>query len=164
MKMLKELIPYIVIVIVVVLIRTFLVTPVIVDGKSMDPTLKDNQVLLLKKYDKKISRFDIVVVKVDGKKLVKRIVGLPGDHIQFLDNVLYLNDTIVEEKYVSSITGDFDTDIFGGTSIPDEYYFVLGDNRSDSLDSRIIGYIHKKQILGTTDFSLFPFSRFGTIK
>ena len=63
MKIIKELIPYIIIVICAILIRTFVVTPVQVDGSSMYPTLEDNQVLILKKYDKSFERFDIVVIK-----------------------------------------------------------------------------------------------------
>ena len=63
MKIIKELIPYVVIIVTVVLIRTFIITPVQVDGLSMYPTLKDNEILLLKKYDKNYKRFDIVVLK-----------------------------------------------------------------------------------------------------
>ena len=141
MKVLKELIPYIIIVIV-----------------------KNNQLLLLKKYDKKISRFDIVVIKVNGNKLVKRVIGLPGEHIEYKDNKLYVNGTYVKEDFIDTTTKDFDTVIFGNNSIPDNYYFVLGDNRNNSVDSRIIGLINKNEIIGTTNFSIFPFTRFGIVK
>ena len=65
MKIIKEIIPYLVIIVIVLLIRTFIITPVQVDGSSMDPTLQDNQILLLKKYQKNYKRFDIVVIDDD---------------------------------------------------------------------------------------------------
>lgn len=164
MKKLKELLPYLIIVIAVVLIRTFIITPVIVDGKSMDPTLKNDQILILKKYDKTITRFEIVVLKKNGSKLVKRVIGLPGEHIEYKDNKLYVNGEFVEENFINTETKNFDTAIFGSETIPENYYFVLGDNRPNSADSRIIGLIHKNEIIGTTNFSLFPFTRFGIVK
>ena len=83
-KFIKELIPYIVIIIVVVLIRTYIITPVIVVGDSMVPTLKDNQILLLNKIDyrfNEIERYDIVVIKVGKSEIIKRVIGLPGENI-----------------------------------------------------------------------------------
>ena len=86
-KFLKELIPYIVIVIVVVLIRSFIATPVIVSGDSMVPTLKNKQLLLLNKINYKINdikRFDIVVINVDNKEIIKRVIGLPGENVRHI--------------------------------------------------------------------------------
>lgn len=163
MKILKEIIPYLVIVIVVLVIRSYIVTPVKVQGDSMVPTLKDKEVLLLKKYDKEYVRFDIVVFKTDDSKLVKRVIGLPGEHIKFVDNKLYINDKIVKDVVVEK-TEDFDLKSLGYNKIPKGYYFVLGDNRDNSTDSRLIGLISEKAILGTTSFSIFPFSSFGKIK
>lgn len=160
MKFLKELMPYIVIIVVVVLIRSYIITPVIVSGKSMMPTLEHRQVLLLKKYDKKISRFDIVVINHENEKLVKRVIGLPGDKIEYINNKLYINDKLEEDNYGFGYTDDFST----STKIPDGYYLVLGDNRTNSTDSRVIGLIKKSDILGTTNFSLFPFNKIGIIK
>ena len=83
-KFIKELIPYIVIILVVVLIRSYIITPVIVVGDSMVPTLKDNQILLLNKIDyrfNKIERYDIVVIKVGKSEIIKRVIGLPGENI-----------------------------------------------------------------------------------
>ena len=88
MKFIKELVPYIVIIVVVVLIRTFIVTPVQVDGESMYPTLLDNQILILKKYDHSYDRFDIVVFKYNNSKLVKRVIGLPGETVSYKNNIL----------------------------------------------------------------------------
>lgn len=164
MKFIKELVPYIVIIAVVVLIRTFIVTPVQVDGESMYPTLLDNQILILKKYDHSYDRFDIVVFKYNNSKLVKRIIGLPGETISYKNNILYINNKEIDNIKLDAYTYDFNLSELGFDKIPEGYYFVLGDNRTNSLDSRMIGLIPKDNILGVTNFSVFPFKRFGSIK
>lgn len=158
-KFIKELIPYVVIVIVVVLIRSFLVTPVIVSGDSMVPTLKNKQLLLLNKINYKlndIERFDIVVIKIDNKEIIKRVIGLPGENILYRSNTLYIDGHELENDY------DFDTEDFSLKTIcnceriPEDKYLVLGDNRAVSADSRIIGLIDKKDIEGNVNISLWP--------
>ena len=159
----KELIPYVIIIVVVVLIRMFIVTPVQVDGNSMYPTLKDNEILLLKKYDQKYKRFDIVVLNYNNSKLIKRIIGLPGEHIEYKDNKLYVNGKYVKERFKRNTeTSDFEID----KKIPKGYYFVMGDNRGNSLDSRDyrVGLVKKEDIVGVTIFRLYPFNKIGTIK
>ena len=160
-KFIKELIPYVIIIVVVVLIRSFIVTPVQVDGTSMYPTLKNNEVLLLKKYDKKYKRFDVVVLNYNNSKLIKRIIGLPGEHIEYKDNKLYVNGKYIKENFKRNTeTSDFEID----KKIPKDHYFVMGDNRDNSTDSRIIGFISKEDIEGVSDIALFPFDRFGSVK
>lgn len=165
MKYIKEIIPYVIIIIVVVLIRTFIITPVRVDGDSMHPTLLDGEILLLKKYDKKFERFDIVVFEYDSSKLVKRIIGLPGDKVEYKNNTLYINNEIIEEVFLDEDvkTSNFSLTQLELEQIPEDHYFVIGDNRNNSTDSRIIGPVHKKNILGTSDFALFPFKKFGKV-
>lgn len=160
MKLFKELLPYIMIVVVVVLIRAFIATPVRVDGASMNPTLEDGEILILKKYDRSLKRFDIVVLDYNGEKLVKRVIGLPGEKIAYKNNQLYVNGKRVKETFEHEDTDDFELE----EKIPDNYYFVMGDNRTNSTDSRMIGAIAKDQIQGTTNFSIFPFNKFGTVK
>lgn len=164
MKYIKSLIPYVIIVIVVVLIRTFFITPVSVDGNSMNPNLVNKQVVLLKKYDKNIKRFDIVVLNYNEDKLVKRVIGLPGEYVEYKESKLYINGKEVKEEMIEEETYDFKLELIGYEKIPEDYYFVVGDNRNDSKDSRIIGLVNKKDIVGTVSFSLFPFNRFGFIK
>lgn len=151
MKLIKELMPYIVIFISVILIRTFIITPVIVSGSSMDDTLKDGEILILKKYDKNYERFDIVVFDYNNSKLVKRVIGLPGETVKYEDGRLYINEEEVYDKF-ASITFDYELNF----TIPENYYFVLGDNRTNSTDSRLIGLISENDINGTTNFSLWP--------
>ena len=151
MKLIKELMPYIVIFISVILIRTFIITPVIVSGSSMDDTLKDGEILILKKYDKNYERFDIVVFDYNNSKLVKRVIGLSGETVKYEDGRLYINEEEVYDKF-ASITFDYELNF----TIPENYYFVLGDNRTNSTDSRLIGLISENDINGTTNFSLWP--------
>lgn len=166
MKIVKELIPYIIIVVVVVLFRTFIATPIRVDGPSMEDTLKNGDILLLNKLDKKIKRFDIVVIYKSDIRLIKRVIGLPGENIEYKDNELYINGELIEDVALIR-TGDFTLkELYGIDKIPDDYYFVLGDNRTVSKDSRYydIGLIKRSEIAGTTSFRFFPFNKIGKIK
>ena len=160
MNFIKTILPYAIIVAVVILIRTFVLTPVIVSGTSMDDTLKNGELLLLKKYDKNFERFDIVVFDYGDSKLVKRIIGLPGETLEYKDGILYINGKETEDPFASS-TKDFKLTDLNIDVIPEDYYLVMGDNRSNSSDSRIIGPISKDTINGTTSFSLWPF---GTVE
>ena len=163
-KILKELYPYVVIIIVVVLIRSFIITPVQVDGLSMKPTLDDNEILLLKKYDHSFERFDVVVFDYQGRRLIKRIIGLPGDYVEYKNDKLYINGERVKENFVrNSETLDFKLEDIELSKVPKDCYFVMGDNRGNSTDSRIIGVINKDLIKGSTNFSIFPFNTFGKI-
>lgn len=164
MKFIKDIISYVIIIIIVILIRTFIITPVQVDGRSMSPTLADNQILLLKKYDRSYERFDIVIFNYGNLKLVKRVIGLPGENVYYQDNQLYINNEPIDDIKLDVVTWDFYLSDLGYEVIPEGYYFVLGDNRIDSTDSRRIGLISKDDILGTTSFSIFPFNRFGSVK
>lgn len=165
MKWVKELAPYVVIILVVVLIRSFIVTPVRVQGSSMVPTLENGEILLLKKYDKAYKRFDIVVLEHDSSKLIKRVIGLPGEHIEYKGNKLYINGEEIKEDFLPENLefSDFDTVLLGEEKVPEGYYLVLGDNRNNSTDSRIFGFVKKEEILGTTSFRLFPFKKIGGI-
>lgn len=153
MSKLKELIPYVVIVVVVVIIRSFIVTPVVVSGDSMVPSLKDGQLLLLNKLSYQfndISRFDVVVVKVGKNEIIKRVIALPNETVEYKDNELYINGKVVKSDY------NFETDDFELKEVPTNKYFVLGDNRKVSSDSRIIGMIDKEDIIGKVNLSLLP--------
>ena len=165
-KTIKELYPYVVIIIVVVLFRTFIATPVKVDGDSMRDTLYDNDILILNKMNKNYERFDIVVINYKESKLVKRIIGMPGETISYKHEKLYINGKKIKD--VDTVrTLDFSLEeIYGMERIPDNHYFVMGDNRANSLDSRDyrVGLIHEDDIIGVTSLRIFPFNKFGTVK
>ena len=163
----KELVPYIIIIFVVATIRTFIVTPVKVNGSSMYPTLKEGEILLLNKFDNNYKRFDIVVANAANMKVIKRVIGLPGEHIAYENCKLYIDGEVVDDYVTECITDDFNLDdLYGYAIIPEGYYFLMGDNRKDSYDSRNfeIGLIKEDQIQGKVSFRLIPFKRFGSIK
>jgi len=163
MKIIKEIIPYIAVIILALLIRTFLITPVQVDGDSMYPTLEDKQILILKKYVNNFKRFDIVVINYNSDRLVKRIIGLPGEKVEYKNNSLYVNGKKIKEP-IDLETADFSLKELGYSKIPEDYYLVLGDNRYNSTDSRIIGLIKKEDILGITNLRIWPINKIGIIK
>lgn len=170
----KELVPYVIIVFIVFLIRTFLVTPVKVNGASMYPNLEDGQILILNKADKNFKRFDIIVADAINTRIIKRVIGLPGETVEYKDCKLYINgeeltDKVSYDKENKKIclTTDFTLEESTGyVLIPEGYYFVMGDNRRESTDSRDprIGLVSKDQIVGKAIFRLTPFSKFGTLK
>ena len=162
MKILKSLLPYIIILIIVVLIRTFIITPAVVNGDSMKDTLLDNEVVLVNKLYVNVSdikRFDIVVINENGEHIVKRIIGLPGEKVEYKNNKLFIND-----KEVNNELKFKDTEDFVYEKVESDKYFVLGDNREISKDSRIIGTINKDDIIGKVSIVLFPFTKFGVVK
>ncbi len=163
----QELLSYIVLIIVVLLIKHYVVSPVRVNGISMVPTLKDKDYMLLNKIGYrvgKIKRFDIVVVDYDGEYIIKRVIGLPGDKVEYRNNKLYINGKYVEENYTREDMDNYNITSLGQSTVPKDYYFVLGDNRPVSKDSRIIGFVPRKNILGKSTFTLLPFDRFGSKK
>lgn len=153
----KELIPYIIIVIVVLLFRSFIATPVRVNGTSMYDTLKGNELLILNKLGK-VDRYKIVVVDYNGEKLIKRVIGLPNETIEAENNSIYINGKKIKDEYGYRKTFDF-----AKVTLEEDEYFLMGDNREISKDSRIIGPINIKDIKGTTNFILFPFNKIGKI-
>lgn len=160
LKLLKELLPYIIIIIVVIIIRTFIFMPVVVNGPSMMNTLHNGDVMILDKIGMKlggIKRFDIVVIQTGKTKIIKRVIGLSGETISYKNNKLYINGKEVSDNHSNEITYDFEE-----VKIPDGEYYVLGDNRTDSVDSRILGTIPKNEILGHATFIIYPFNRFGS--
>jgi len=168
MKYLKEILPYIIVIISVILLRQFVVTPIQVVGTSMNPNLVDGELMLLNKITYKINninRFDIVVVDYADEPLIKRVIGLPGEKVEYKDNKLYINDKVIDENFkTNGKTEDYNITESGYTTIPDNMYFVVGDNRINSADSRVIGLIDKNIILGKANFVLFPFNKFGIVK
>ena len=161
MKIIKEIIPYLIIVLIVMTIRTFIFTPIIVDGESMAPTLDGGELMILKKYDTSYERFDIVVVNksVEGDNLIKRVIALPGEVIRYKGNRLYINDEIIEDIYAYG-----ETENFQEIKLGEDEYFLMGDNREVSKDSRTLGIIKKREIEGTVGIVLDPFKKFGKVK
>lgn len=165
----KTILSYVLIIFIVIVIRVFFVDPVRVDGHSMDTTLQNGEIMILNKiaYKKKdIKRFDIVVIKQNNKLIIKRVIGLPGETVEYKDNKLYINGKEVKDPYPSTTTDDFKIEDIGHTKVPGDTYLVMGDNRNDSLDSRYpsVGVINKTKILGRAKLIIWPVNRIGIAK
>lgn len=159
-KIVKEYTPYALILVFVILIRLYVICPIRVNGSSMYSTLHDGDIMILNIIGFKtqgVKRFDIVVVDDGREPIVKRIIGLPGEEVSYKNNKLYINGKQVKDPYGKDVTEDFTYKVKKG-------YFVLGDNRTNSKDSRYFGEFSKKQIKGKTNLIVFPFNRFGNKK
>ncbi|WP_026906991.1 signal peptidase I [Paucisalibacillus globulus] len=154
-------------IVIAFIIRTFLFTPVVVNGYSMEPTLQNKERMIVTKIGEP-ERFDIVVFhKSESEDYIKRVIGLPGDHIEYRDDTLYINGIPYDEPYLDelkeiivdgSLTDSFtlqETPI-GSDIVPEGHLFVMGDNRRDSTDSRHLGAIPMEKIIGTTNIVYFP--------
>jgi signal peptidase I len=148
-----------------ILVRTFLFENYRVVGRSMEPTLTDNQFLVVNKLDYRLhepQRGDIIVFRDprDGsRKLIKRVIGLPGELIEIQRGIVLINGQHVDEPYVAT-PGQLSR---APTSIPENEYFVMGDNRNNSSDSRSWGTLFEGQIVGKAWISYWPPNLWGII-
>ncbi|MCX7841642.1 MAG: signal peptidase I [Clostridia bacterium] len=174
---------------IALLIRGFIFEPVMVKGSSMENTLFDSQRLLVYKlgyYFSAPQRGDIIVFQYqpgvfsqnkyldeipffrkafpDFKEInyIKRVIGLPGDKIDIIDNKVYVNNEMIEDSHAKGET--LPNNMQFPATVPANKVFVLGDNRQNSSDSRSIGFIDMNRIKGRAVFRIYPFSSFGTIK
>lgn len=157
-------------IIIFAFIRTFFFSNYVVEGESMMPTLEDGNKLVVNKIGYQIgdfNRFDVIVFHANDKEdFVKRIIGLPGDEIQYIDDELFVNGKKYEEEYLEKyreethggrLTGDFTLEeITGRSKVPKGKLFVLGDNRLGSWDSRHFGFISVDQVVGKVDLRYWP--------
>ena len=160
-KIIKEVMPYIFTIAFVIVVKMYIISPIKVNGDSMMKTLHDGDIMLLNIIGYKIDglkRFDIVVVDDGEEWIIKRVIGLPGEKIEYKDNVLYINGEEIEDNYASEKTEDF------SFQLSDSGYYVLGDNRTNSKDSRFFGEFNTREIKGKTNVIVFPFKRFGSKK
>jgi len=165
--------------VIAVVIRYVLFTPIVVDGESMMPTLNDGDRMIVNKIGYKIGgpdRFDIVVFHApEGKDYIKRVIGLPGDTIEYKDDQLYINGKAYDEPYLDkykseltegTLTQDFTLQELDPSLdvIPEGYVFVMGDNRRYSKDSRHIGIISEDKIIGTTSVVFWPLNEMRIVE
>ncbi len=171
-EFLKDTFGYIIYILIILFIAVYIVGLQQVVGPSMSPTLENGDILILDKATYKlfdIKRNDVIAFySSKSKYLIKRVIGMPGDYIEFKNNNLYINNKLVEEEYLdeSIITEDFNLYSLGYSKIPEDMYFVLGDNRSNSSDSRdsTIGLIKKKDIIGKVRFRIWPLNQMKFVK
>lgn len=144
--------------------RYFLFTPSTVHGESMLPTYQDSDHVIVSKVSK-IERNDIVVFNAPDADAhyIKRVIALPGDTIEVIDNVLYVNGEEQDQSYLPEdmVTGDFKLkELTGEEKVPEGEVFVMGDNRTNSKDSRMFGFISQKEVIGEVKMTFYPFSDF----
>ena len=181
MKFIKEIIEWIVVVAVSIAvyfaITTYLVAPYTVKGHSMDYTFADNDKVFINKISSNYERGDEVVFHAnETDDYIKRIIGMPGDTVQVIDDVLYINGNKYEEPYLDqkkeelkksgkagNLTPDFDIEFLKSTqskTVPTGTYFVMGDNRQNSTDSRAFGFVKAEDLVGKVWVRYYPFSSF----
>ena len=159
-KVIKEIIIWILLIVITISASYFITTNVFVktsvSGTSMEPTLKEGQVVIVNKleyYIKSPKRNDVIVYKQSNKEHsyfeIKRVIGLPGETVKIKNGIVYINDEAIKEKVKTEAISNSGL-AEEGVKLDDNEYFVLGDNRNDSEDSRFagIGNVLKNEILG----------------
>ncbi|MFD2682850.1 signal peptidase I [Bacillus seohaeanensis] len=160
------------------IIRYFLFAPIVVDGLSMMPTLHNGDRMIVNKLSYSVGspdRFDIVVFHApEEKDFIKRVIGLPGDKIEYKNDTLYVNGKAYKEPYLEEykqqlndgpLTEDFTLlDVTGKETVPEGEIFVMGDNRRFSKDSRHIGTVDIKEVIGDTNVVYWPIKDLGLVE
>lgn len=161
----------IIISILIFLVMRFVFASVHIDGTSMEPTLRNNEYGIANRFvvsEETITRFDIVVVdEEDEGQIVKRVIGLPNETIQYKNDILYINGQLVlepflDQDYIESHTMEHKipfTSDFGPITLKKDEYFVIGDNRMNSKDSRAFGPIKIDSIIAKDIIILYPFDQ-----
>ena len=154
------------------IIRTFLFQPFVVEGSSMEPTMHNSQYLIVDKLTYNLTnpkRGEVIVFAapdMSGADYIKRVIGLPGETVNIKDNKVYINGKELDQSFLPS---DFKTYIGNDattsleTKLNADQYFVMGDNREHSHDSRAIGAISKDAIVGRAWLTLYPLNTIGTV-
>jgi signal peptidase I len=149
-------------------IIVFLYQPVKVEGTSMAPGLNDQERIFINKFVyrfESISRGDVIVFHYPrdiSKSYIKRVIGLPGDHIEIEDGQVYVNGQPVREPYVPDEY--YDGRSYPEVVVPPQSYFVLGDHRNLSNDSRDFGAVDQQYVYGKAVFAYWPMGRLGTLR
>jgi signal peptidase I len=157
-------------ILIAVILIVFIYQPVKVEGTSMMPTLTDQERIFINKFEYhyglgQVERGDMVVFwyPLDtSKSYIKRVVGLPGDVVKIISGQVFVNGKPLEEDYVPEEYRDHIS--WGPERVPLEKYFVLGDHRSSSNDSRAWGFVDRKYIYGKAVFVYWPLDKMGRLK
>lgn len=157
-------------IVIALLIVTYIGQRTIVIGSSMETTLSDGDNLIVDKISYRFSepeRYDIVVFpyKYDKKNYVKRLIGLPGDTVQIIDGYVYINDVLLESDIYGAEVMKYANMAAEPITLGNDEYFVLGDNRNHSSDSRnpLVGVLKRNDIIGKAWMRIYPFNEMGKI-
>ena len=157
--------------VICLLIVNFIAVRSIVDGGSMNPLLQDGDNLIVEKvtyYFREPARFDVIVFELEkepGTHYIKRIVGLPGESVRVADGIVYINGEPLEGDIYGKEPMEKSYRASSEVLLGEDEYFVLGDNRNHSQDSRTVyvGNVNRKQFVGRAWLRFWPFSKFGTL-
>lgn len=158
---------YIIIVSIILFIILFVIGIQRVVGNSMNPNFSDGNILINFKLHYnffEIKRGEVISLEKNGRK-VKRVIGLPGETIEFKGSKLFINGKETKELYIRDVkTEDFNLKTIGYDVIPKNMYFVMGDNRSKSSDSREFGLVKKEEIKGKIILKIYPITQIKLYK
>lgn len=170
-EIIRSIIEMAVCAVLILLLFTYVIVPVRIEGISMENTLEDGNIAFINSIDSKdgnVERFDIVVLysKDLDEKIIKRVIGLPGDHIIYKDDRLYINGEYVEESFFDYEFVEYSKKQYSTSYFTDDFeatvglneIFVIGDNRLRSTDSRDLGCFSFEDIIGKQGIVVFPFS------
>ena len=161
-EFMKDTFKYIIFIIVVLIIAIYVIGLQQIVGNSMSPTFENSEVIIIDKLTHKfinLKRGEIIsFYHEDSKLLIKRIIGLPGEYIEIKNNKIYINNEEISDYVKGVNTNNFKLEDIGYNKIPNDMYFVMGDNRNDSLDSRDsrVGLVKKSDIIGKSLIRLWP--------
>src|ERR1700741_5418023 len=150
-----------------IVVMIFLYQPVKVEGTSMAPLLSDQERIFINNFvcrSEPIERGDVIVFwyPLDrSKSFIKRVIGLPGETIELRGGHLYVDGKLRPEVYIPA--SYLDGSSYGPVSIPNDEYFVMGDHRDSSNDSRVFGSIGRRDIYGKAVFAYWPVDHFGSL-
>lgn len=153
---------------IAIFIVVFVVQPVKVEGTSMQPRLVDQERIFVNRFIyrfQNVRRGDVVVFwypKDRSKSFIKRVLGVPGDEVEIRNGIVYVNGARISEPYLKREFQDYKS--FRNAIVPAGQYFVLGDHRNSSNDSRSWGFVTQNLIYGKAVFSYWPFSRVGVVE
>jgi len=170
-KIVISIMEMVTVVVITVFIFSYCVIPIRINGISMQNTLENNDIAIVNAIsvnEENINRFDVVVLKSAelNEKIIKRVIGLPGDHIEFKDDILYVNGQRLEQDFLDLQFVEKSKEMYNAEKFTDDFevevnegeYFVMGDNRLRSTDSRQLGCFKINDFIGVQGVVIYPFS------
>lgn len=152
-------------VIITFFVKYFIVDLTAVSGRSMESTLQTGDIMVVNKISNNLGSDyeigDIVIVNspIEDKLYIKRVIGLPNDKVVIKDGNFYINDLLLEENYLKENTTTKKTSLVDSRHLKDNEYFLVGDNRENSNDSRKFGPIKKSNFIGKAFLRIYPFQK-----